>query len=397
MEKFDVIIIGAGASGIAAAISAKKRGSSVIVCERLASMGKKILASGGGRCNLLNEELDETKYNPGSRELVKSILGQYGRDEIKKFFAGLGLFLSSENNRVFPATNQSASVLRVLELELRRLSISVEFNFEACDIRGAGVGFTVISRAGKKLQCSRLILACGGMSYPALGSNGGCYKLAENYGHKIIECVPVCVPLLVKDPFCHLLQGQKVSVTARSVVDGETRSESKGDVLFTKYGLSGTAVLDVSRELSVAINREHRQDAYIFLDLAPFLEENILKQYLSARLRSGVTADDLLCGVLPNKFILAFKDLLESRDPGRIAAGLKEKRFKVLGTRGWNEAEFTAGGIDTKEVKNASLESSLRKGLYFCGEALDVDGKRGGYNLAWAWSSGFVAGLTKGG
>ena len=397
MEKFDVIIIGAGASGIAAAISARAKGSSVLVCERLAAMGKKILASGGGRCNLLNDELDETKYNPGSRELVKSVLGQYGREEIKKFFAGLGLVLYSENNRVFPATNQSASVLRALELELKRSSVPVEFNFEVCDIRDAGDGFTVISRSGKKLQCSKLILACGGMSYPALGSNGGCYKFAGNYGHKIIECVPVCVPLLVRDQFCHLLQGQKISAVARAVVGGEIRSESKGDALFTKYGLSGTAVLDVSRELSVAINREHRQDAYICLDLVPFLEENILKQDLSTRLRRGDAMDDLLCGILPNKFSLALKDLLESKDPGRIAAELKDKRFKVLGTRGWNEAEFTAGGIDTRQVKNNSLESSLRKGLYFCGEALDVDGKRGGYNLAWAWSSGFVAGLTKGG
>jgi len=397
MQKFDVIIIGAGASGIAAAISAGSKGASVLVCERLAALGKKILASGGGRCNLLNEELDETYYNTGSRELVRSVLGQYGKEEIKKFFAGLGLILYSENNRVFPVTNQSASVLRALEMELRRLSILVEFNFEVCDIRDADKGFTVISRSGKKLRCSKLILACGGMSYPALGSNGGGYKFAGNYGHKIVECVPVCVPLLVKDQFCHSLQGQKITAVARAVVDGKVRAEAKGDALFTKYGLSGTAVLDVSRELSVAINRERKQDLYICLDLVPFLEENVLKLELSARLKRGVAADDLLCGILPNKFSPAFKDALAGKDPGRICAGLKDKRFKVLGTRGWNEAEFTAGGVDTSGVKPGSLESGLREGLYLCGEVLDVDGKRGGYNLAWAWSSGFVAGLTKGG
>ncbi len=395
MPKFQVGIIGAGASGMAAAISAKRAGKSVIIFERMPATGKKLLACGGGRCNFLNEKLDETYYNLEARGLVKSIFACFGKKEILNFFDELGIYSFSEEGRIFPVTNQAATVLKAFQIELKKLGVCLELGFEAADILSEKEGFLVSSCTNKKAICGNLIIAGGGKSYPALGSIGGCYRFCRKFGHRIVEPVPSAVAVEVEDKLCHLLQGQKVSVSLESMIDGKISSKVAGELLFTKYGLSGTAVLDVSRDISIALNRQPARKAEVLVDFAPFLEERALKNELARRLNNGIEPEDLLCGILPNKFGMALSGVLKAKQPEKIAAALKHRNFKVLRTRGWNEAEFTSGGVDCSQVKNDTLESKLKKGLYFCGEILDVDGKRGGYNLAWAFSSGFIAGLTK--
>lgn len=395
IAKFQVGIIGAGASGMAAAISAKRAGKSVIIFERMASLGKKLLACGGGRCNFLNEKLDETYYNLESRRLVKSIFACFGKKDILDFFKDLGLYSFSEAGRIFPMTNQASTVLRVLEIELKKLGVCLELSFEAAHVSWEREGFLVSSCTNKKTICENLIIAAGGKSYPALGSNGGCYRFCREFGHRIVEPVPSAVALEVEDKFCHLLQGQKVSVSLKSVIEGKISSKVEGELLFAKYGLSGTAVLDVSRDISIALNRQPARKAEVLVDFIPFLEEQPLKNEIARRINNAIEPEDLLCGILPNKFGIALSGILKAKQPEKIAGALKHKNFKVLRTRGWNEAEFTCGGIDTSQVNPETLESRLKKGLYFCGEILDVDGKRGGYNLAWAFSSGLIAGLTK--
>jgi len=394
MSKPNIVIIGAGASGLTAAIAAARAGASVTVCERLSGPGKKILASGNGRCNLLNEELDEKQYNASSRTLVKHVLGRFSLKELGDFFGGLGLFMSEDAGRIFPATNQSASVLKVLELELGRLGVTFETNFEAVRLEDDDPGFRVLSQDLRKITADRLIIACGGKSYPALGSNGSGYRLAEQYGHTLIKPVPVAVPLMVKDRFCHVLQGQKIKVYAESLINGKTGGRAFGDVLFTAYGLSGTAILDISRPISIAINRSGIKDIQVALDLAPFMEKGSLERELNRRLKAGWSSGDLLSGILPGKFSLAMSEILAGRKATDIAAIVKNKGFTVNATRGWNEAEFTAGGIKLDKIKENSLESKLRPGLFFCGEVLDVDGGRGGFNLSWAWASGLLAGSS---
>jgi predicted Rossmann fold flavoprotein len=395
MQKFHTAVIGAGASGLVAAISAKRAKNTVIILERLPSVGRKLLACGGGRCNFLNDKIDESFYNPSARPLVKSLLSRFGKKEILCFFEELGLHHYCEQGRIFPVTNQASSLLKVLEIEIKRLSIPIETEFEVAEISSGGEGFLVSSSANKKIICDNIILAAGGRSYPALGSNGSCYKFCRSFGHRIIETVPSAVPIEISDKSCHFLQGQKIFVCAKSLIDGKINSETRGELLFTKYGLSGTAILDISQDLSLALNREPRLSAQVLVDFTPFLDEADLKSELSSRIKAGFEPLDLLCGILPNKFGLAFLDLLKSKDPGKIAIELKGKIFKALRTRGWNEAEFTCGGVDTSQVEDKSLESKLKKNLYFCGEILDVEGRRGGYNLAWAFSSGFIAGLTE--
>ena len=375
-----------------AAISAARRRASVVLCEKHAHLGRKVLASGNGRCNCTNEFLDETFYNSSSRRLVSSVLSRFGNASIKTFFEGLGLKLCAEGPRVFPATNQASSVVKVLELELKKLSVTVETGFDAASVAAVGDGFIVTSETGGKVAAAKVLVTGGGRSYPALGSDGSAYAFAAAFGHTIVEPVPAAVPLVVKDPLCHALQGQKIAAKARSVIRGEVTAEASGDLLFTAYGLSGTAILDISDGISVAINRRGHKDAAVSVDLVPFMDERELGDELARRVTGAVRPEDLIAGILPNKFGPALKELFLTKDPRAIAAALKDRRFSVTGTRGWNEADFTAGGIDTSEVDEVGLGSKLKNGLHFAGEILDVNGARGGYNLAWAWASGFVAG-----
>jgi len=394
LRRFSTAIVGGGAAGIVAAISANRKGDSAVICDRMPVLGKKILASGNGRCNLLNENLDGSFYNESARDIVKSIFNKFGKASILDFFKKLGLETFSEDGRIFPRTNQSSSVLKVLEMELGRLSIPLELNFELVRISHSKDGFTLTSRHNSVLECEKLIMAGGGRSYPSLGSDGSCYKLSEGLGHKIIKPVPSAVPLVVKDRLCHLLQGQKMDAVVRVIIEGRPAGGSSGDILFTKYGLSGTAILDVSLEASIALNRQNKKDLSVSVDMVPFMDKETLLAEIRRRASLGWKREEFLAGILPNKFGTAIKDLLKKWDHETMANALKNWIFKVIETRGWNEADFTSGGVDVKDIKESTLESKLIKNLYFAGEILDVCGRRGGYNLAWAWASGYVAGLT---
>jgi len=400
LKNYDVAIVGGGAAGLAAAISAGRRGRSAVICDRMPRLGKKLLTTGGGRCNLLNENLAPEAFTTTSRELVASVYGRFGKEAIRGFFKDMGLEMVSEGARVFPAANQASSVLKVLELEVRRLGVAVETGFEVLRVERTGASFVVGTKEGRKIEARSVILAGGGKSYPALGSNGSSYELAERFGHRIVPPVPSAVPVLVKDKLCHLLQGQRIRARATSEIGGNAAQTADGEVLFTQYGLSGTAVLDVSESLSIALNRELRTNTAIVLDLVPFMTKEGLAAEFSRRMKDGWADGDLAAGILPEKFGPAVRELVSKgrREPGAaaraLASALKEKRFSVQGTRGWNEAEFTCGGVDAREVDPRTLESRLQKGFYLAGEILDVQGGRGGFNLAWAWASGFVAGLA---
>jgi predicted Rossmann fold flavoprotein len=385
-------VIGGGAAGICAAISAARRGESVIICEKTPQLGKKILASGNGRCNLLNEKFNESFFNPAARGLVESILAQFGKRELLDFFSNLGLEVYSREDRIFPITNQAASVLRVLEMEITRLSVPVNFSFDCCNISMSPNHFQLNSRDGRSIECRKVIITGGGKTYPAYGSDGSTFELARKLGHKIIPPVPSVVPLLVKDRLCQILQGQRIMSEARTVIDNKEGVRVNGELLFTRYGLSGTCILDISEEISIAMNRHHKTNVFVTIDFVPSLGFELLRNELEKRKRGHWPAEDMLVGILPNKIASALKTIFENNDIQSSVSLLKDWRFQVSGTRGWNEAEFTSGGIDVSEVHSGTLESKLVKGVYFAGEVLDVNGKRGGYNLGWAWASGYVAG-----
>ena len=396
--RFDVAVVGGGAAGLAAAIAASREGRSVVITDRMLRLGKKILITGGGRCNLGNERLAPDLYRSTNPDLVASVFSRFGTDEIVRFFEGLGLRIASDGGRLYPATNQAASVLKVLEMEIRRRGVEVYPGFEAVSIERRKASSAVAAADGRTIEADAVVLAGGGRSYPALGADGSAYELARAAGHRLIEPVPSCVPLLVKDRLCHFLQGQRIRARAEAWIDGRVAGGAEGDLLFTITGLSGTAVLDVSTEISVALHREKKARVEVKLDLLPGMSPEALTAELARRLASGWEIGDLVSGLLPEKFGKTVAGWVPAgtKNPDRIAAvlsaALKDKRFAVHGTRGWNEAEFTSGGVDAGEIEPERLESKRTSGLFFAGEILDVQGPRGGYNLAWAWASGVLAG-----
>jgi predicted Rossmann fold flavoprotein len=393
---FDVAVIGGGAAGMVAAISARRAGASVVLLERMPRLGKKVLATGAGRCNLSNERVDASFYNPEAQGFVGSIFKHFGPQAILHFFRDLGLEFYSDGGRIFPVTDQASSVMDLLELELARLKVAVECHCDVNELTLQRESWLVHAKNGKSFKCRKAVLCGGGKSYPALGSDGSAYALAVKLGHKLVEPVPGTVPLTVTDPWCHFLQGMRIDVRATSVIEGKTVRTEPGEMLITKYGLSGTAILDVSDEISIAFHRRHVKDIHLLVDLVPFMEEEKLRDEFSKRLSRAFPAEKLAAGILPGKFGPILVRDLQSGNVSQMARFLKSRKFKVTGTRGWNEAEFTAGGIATSEVHSETLESKCRKGLYLAGEILDVNGRRGGYNLAWAWASGFVAGHQAG-
>lgn len=391
MNTYDIAIIGSGPAGITASVNAAVLKKNVILLEKQSSIGRKISVCGAGRCNFLNENLNESFYNLSAQKFVKSVFDQFGKKEILNFFDELGLKYYSENGRFFPITNQAASVLKVLEMRLKKMAVKTELNFEVNDVVRDKDIFLIESKDSRRINAKKVIFATGGKAYPALGSSQSLYEISEKLGHSVVTPVPAAVPLAARDQFCHFLQGQKIFARVKCLIDQKPVCEADGEVLFTKYGLSGTAILDVSEQASIAINR-HDKKVKIELDAVPFMEEEALEFELAKRIKNGFEGDDLIAGILPNKFAKVLKDYIFTKNVKALAQVLKHKIFDVQGTRGWNEAEFTAGGINTSEVDGKTLESKLIKGLYMAGEILDVTGQRGGYNLAFAWASGYLSG-----
>ncbi len=394
-DRFDVVVIGGGGAGIAAAIGAGRQKARTLLLEKMPKLGKKVRISGNGRCNIYNDVVDAAGYNSEAKAIVESVFSRFGKKDIVHFFRDLGLRVySDETGRVFPMTNQSASVMDVLELELERLGVDVRLNCPVTGIRKEAGGFRLETPTGP-VTARHPVLCAGGKSYPVSGTDGSAYALAMTFGHTMVEPVPSTVPLLSDDPWCRHLTGQRIKAAVRWQIDGTTGPRTEGDLLFTDYGLSGLTVLDSSEEISIALGRgvpnEPAQTSLV-VDLLPFMHEDELQKELSHRMRRKFPTDKLLAGLLPPKFSHVLADVLETRNPAAIARAVKKKTFLVTGTRGWNDAEFTAGGIDHRQVDSQTLGSKKCPGLYLAGEILDVDGKRGGFNLAWAWASGIIAG-----
>jgi hypothetical protein len=395
MKTYDVAIVGGGAAGLAAAITAGRSNLSVVILEKQSRIGRKVLASGSGRCNLLNENISPDFYNKPSKDLIESVFSVTDKNIIVNFFKDLGLFTYAESGRIYPRTNQSSSVLKVLQLGVAACGVNVLSGFRTEKITRRDSGFSIEGKGGRKIAAKKVILACGGKSYPSLGADGSGYKLAVSLGHKLIEPVPGNVALKAKSRLVHPLQGQRVKAVIKSFIDGQKIRSVNDDLLFTRYGLSGAGIFNISRELSIAVNRLSNKKASVKVDLVPYLDPADLEKEISKRAEAGLDPEGLISGILPNKFRVLLDDIKDSSDTGLMTEKLKNLQFTINGTLGWDEAQCASGGISTAEVKKDTLESKRVKGLYLAGEMMDVDGICGGYNLAWAWASGITAGRLK--
>lgn len=421
-NKFDTITIGGGAAGMMAAISAKRSNpdQTVALVDRTFALGRKILVCGAGRCNITNVNLADSptqRYYGADSRFIKAVFDQFGYQDIVNFFNELGVELYEEKKtnigKVFPVTNQAQSIRDMLEDEIMRLGVKIILDTDVQSIKRSDGGFTLYTSSSstdksneiQELTTKRLILSAGGKTYPALGSNGSGYTLAETLGHKIVTPVPSALPLVAKNKLSHLLQGNKVESEVTAMIDGKSVRTSTDEVMFTKYGLSGPAILNISREISIHINREQKNKAEVVLNFLPGKTHQEVGELLEIRWakRPKQTVLKSLYGLFSTKVAQAIAQVtgidakktseqLNDGEINQLIDNLTKYRIKIEATRGWNEAEFTAGGVDTSEIDPKTLESKLVPNLYLCGEILNVDGDVGGYNLSWAWASGSVAG-----
>ncbi|MBI4678381.1 MAG: NAD(P)/FAD-dependent oxidoreductase [Elusimicrobia bacterium] len=401
-------VIGGGASGLVTAITAARRGASVTLFEASPRLGRKILASGGGRCNLGNARLGPDHYHGSDREFVRRVLSRFGNGESRRFFEGLGLMLVQEpDGRLFPRSGQAKSVLAVLEAGLNLAGVAVERGCEVSAVRPLGHGprpggFSVETAKHGALEFDRVVLSCGGASYPQLGGGGRGYSLARALGLSVVEPTPALVPLVSKDAWIRRLQGIRVQAGIAAQVEGKTIAASQGELLFTAYGISGPAALDLSRKVCRALVRHPKVDC--FLNLFPEFLAFDLDRLFRSRLESmgPVAGGTFLRGMLPERvaevFLSGLGRGISSHEPVSeeavllLARRTSRWRFVVTGHRPWDEAMVSAGGVKLAEIHPETMESKTRRGLHVAGELLDADGDSGGYNLHFAWATGSICG-----
>jgi predicted Rossmann fold flavoprotein len=402
---FDIAIAGGGAAGLAAAIFAGRAaaGLRVAILDGAPRLGAKILVSGGGRCNVTNTVVRPEDFFGGSRHVVKRVLGAFNAARAAAFFREIGVSLhEEEDGKLFPDTNSARTVLNALLTEARRRGVQILTGRRVISVRRASDGFELDTPSGQ-VRCSRLALATGGLSLPKTGSDGGGYDLARLLGHSLVPTTPGLAPLILDGEFHRPLSGLTHQVALHLRAEGEKPSSFLGSLLWTHFGVSGPVVLNASRFwhraeaegrpclLSCSFLPDHdfaRLDqALVELAAAqPRVQlHNALGRLLPARLAGAVLA---AIGIAP-QVTLAHLGREERR---RLVAALLEWPLPVRDSRGYAYAEVTAGGVPLTEIDPGTMESRACPGLHLVGEILDVDGRIGGFNFQWAWSSGFAAG-----
>ena len=397
-------IIGGGASGMAAALAAAENpGVQVVLMERQARVGRKLQATGNGRCNLTNLHADHRSYHGEEAGFATSALIRYNVVDTLAWFRKLGLYtVAEESGRVYPYSDQAGSVVDVLRFALEQENIQVKLGFEVEKVKRTAAGFRV-EGTEEAVECDRLIVACGGLAGTKLGGTMSGYKLLRSLGHKCTKLRPALVQLKSDWSGCTSLKGVRANCDAKIRKDGAVFSQSRGELQFTEYGLSGPVVFEVSRDVC-----QGRGEWCCELDFLPDMEEWELLEALRSRKKSKLTAADLLTGILHNRLgrvltqsagIAAYVPIaqLEGGELEEVCRVVKGFRVKLTEPLGMDSAQVTAGGILTSGFDADTMQSRLVPGLYACGEVLDIDGDCGGYNLQWAWSSGRLAGTHAGG
>lgn len=396
-----VVIIGGGASGLMAALfAAKDPHNRVLLLERQQRLGRKLLATGNGRCNLSNTRADAAHYHGEDADFVRSALAAFSPADTLSFFEELGLLSVEEyGGRVYPLSNSANSVLDVLRLALERAHVEVHTACRVVRVRAERGGFA-IECENERFFADALIVACGGAAGGKLGGVKDGYELLQSLGHSRTKLYGALVPLVTAPDYPRALKGVRADAAVTLRRGDTVLACSEGEVQFTETGVSGPAVFDVSRMASASGGGTE-----IAFDFFRGRGDAELLAMLGARRAQlpQLEAGELLCGMLHNRLgrmcvkyaglsgAAPLGDLSES-ELARVLSACRDFSLEVRGTAGFDSAQVTAGGISTKQFDPATLQSRLVPGLYACGEVLDIDGDCGGYNLQWAWSSGALAG-----
>ena len=387
---YDAIILGCGASGMVCAIELARSGKRVAIIEAQSRCGKKILASGNGHCNIFNKSVSVKNFYGKNKGLIKNLISTFSPAYLESFFNSLGLEISYKaDGKAYPKSMQASVVLEILKANLNRFNVDIFYDVKDYEVsKNFAIKFN-----NKTLKAKNLIVATGSPAAPGLGGNSSGLEIAKKFGHSIIEPLPALVPLLSPDSVCKRLSGVKVEVKIRLFCKNSEIGSQIGDILFTKYGVSGLAILDLS--LKANLNRE----CYILIDffkdykkeeLLKFLKSRINKErnlpltlWMSAIINSKI-AKELLREL---KLESLSEKELNSKILKEITEHFKNYKIKISGNRGFKYAEVAYGGVNSKEIDSYTLESKKQKGLYFIGEVLDIVGDRGGYNFYFAFSS----------
>ena len=397
-------IIGGGASGMAAALAAAENESvRVVLLERQARVGRKLQATGNGRCNLTNLHAVEGGYHGDEASFADYAIGRFGPEATLNWFRCLGLFTVAEDSgRVYPYSDQANSVLDVLRFALEKPNIEVKLGFEVEKVKKTVNGFRVESKE-ETLECDKLIVACGGLAGTKLGGTMSGYKLLRSFGHKCTKLRPTLVQLKSGWNGISALKGVRANCHAAIYHNGQLHRESTGEIQFTEYGISGPVIFEISRDAC-----QGSGEWLCRLNFLPEIPDAVLKEELLRRRNTSLPVSELLTGILHNRLgrvitqtvgISGYVPVQQLEEPEMEAVCQAVKNFDISLTEpmGMDCAQVTAGGIVTKEFEATTMESRLVPGLYACGEVLDIDGDCGGYNLQWAWSSGHLAGSHAGG
>ena len=405
MNKYDIAIIGAGAAGSMAAIFARRNNKSVILIERNDKIGKKILATGNGRCNLTNVNSNHSKYHGANWKFIDTVLNKFDAKKTMEFFSDLGLVLKEENEgRIFPRNNQAESVVDALSHELVKNNVTIKTNSLVRRIT-KNEDWEITLENGEKINANKLIVTTGGKAAYQFGSSGDGYFWLSKLGHNIVDTYPALVPVETKEKWVSLAQGIKVDGNVSTSIEGKKIFEKTGDILFTHYGISGPAVMAQARVVAPNINKNIKIHIDLFPDKSNYEVDEIIRKIIDSSGKKSIK--NCLSGAIPNNLSnLILKNLginpdaksaeISKINRKKIADTLKNIELTPLKLRSLKEAQVTSGGVDTKEIDPETMESKIIPNLYLAGEIVDIDGESGGYNLQWAWSSGYLAGNSAG-
>ena len=406
-QKFDVAVIGGGPAGMMAAGKAAENGASVVLIEKNKNLGKKLLITGKGRCNITQAEFDDRKlvekFGKQGKFLFSS-LSEFGPEEVIEFFEERGLRTKIERGkRVFPVSDKAGDVLDVLREYLKKNKVKIILGKDVLGFEFKKNKIESIKIKNEKIFADKFILACGGKSYPATGSNGDGYEWAKMLGHNIINPMPSLVPIKIKENWVKDLQGLSLKNIGINIFQNGKKVGSRfGEMIFTHFGVSGPIVLDASKKIGELLEKG---EVFVEIDLKPALDFSALDKRLQRDFANSRTKDfkNYLPELLPQKMISVFLELsgidphkklhfISKEEKKTILHLLKEMKLTVDGLFGFDQAIITSGGIDIREIDSKTMKSKIIDNLYFAGEIINLDGPTGGYNLQISWSTGFAAG-----
>ncbi len=405
MRSVQVIVIGGGASGMMAAITASRAGKKVLLLEKMNRLGKKILATGNGRCNFTNARQTPACYRGQDVSYAWDVLRQFDQTKVLSFFHTLGVLAKERDGYYYPVSGQASTILDALCRCIHDCGIEVHLEETVRRIQSDVKRGYVVHTSKDRYQARTVILATGGKAAGVHGSTGDGYQFARELGHTLVPVVPALTSCILKGDFMKNWTGVRVQGTVSLYDDttGSLLASDTGELQMVAYGLSGIPVFQISRFAAEALQRGHK--VCIHMDILPQLTQEELLQELLTRRRAFKEwqGTELLDGLMHHKLAIVLLDSLGISGkqpvstwpdslPERIAARIKDWKLGVKGVSDFDKAQVCAGGVSVRELGQHTLESSLHPGLFFAGEVVDVDGICGGYNLQWAWSSGYLAG-----